>query len=116
MNSRAVFLFMLAVPVSAVLLPGCASSRGAFPTESLADTATITGSSATLIVHGMSCPLCASNVDTQLLTVPGVVSANVNMGSGEVRVGFAPGARVTRAQLAKAVDDSGFSLVEVRIP
>ena len=82
-----------------------------------ADTAApLTGSSATLIVHGMSCPLCANNVDKQLLTVPGVESVRVDMGTGEVKVALAPEARVTRAQLAKAVDSSGFSLMEVRVP
>lgn len=71
---------------------------------------------ATLVVHGMSCPLCATNVDKQLLEVPGVSHASVDMGTGQVRVTFAPKARVTRKQLEDAVYKSGFTLTEVRVP
>src|SRR5687767_10611786 len=28
------------------------------------------GSSATLVVHGMGCPMCANNIDKQLLRIP----------------------------------------------
>lgn len=111
-------LFSLALPaiLSIALLSGCAGTSKPGP-AAMADAAVpINGSSATLVVHGMSCPLCANNVDKQLLTVPGVMSVNVDMGSGEVKVAFAPKARVTKAQLAKAIDSSGFTLVEVRTP
>lgn len=111
-------LYSLALPaiLSIGLLSGCAGTPKPGP-AAMADAAVpITGSSATLVVHGMSCPLCVSNVDKQLLTIPGVTSATVDLGSGEVKVGLAPNANVTKAQLAKAVDDSGFSLMEVRIP
>jgi copper chaperone CopZ len=103
-----------------LLLQGCASSQRQEPSpgqvSSASDTQPITAPRATLIVHGMSCPLCASNVDKQLLEVPGVTLASVNMGSGEVTVTFAPKARVTRKQLEDAVYKSGFTLAEVRIP
>jgi copper chaperone CopZ len=103
-----------------LLLQGCASSQPSQPrpgqVSSATDTQPITAPSATLIVHGMSCPLCASNVDKQLLEVPGVTLAAVNMGSGEVTVTFAPKARVTRKQLEDAIYKSGFTLAEVRIP
>ena len=69
-----------------------------------------------MLVYGMSCPLCANNVDKQLLAVPGVRSVNVDMGTGEVRVGLEANAGVTRAQLGEAVDRSGFTLTEVRVP
>lgn len=116
MTSKTLFSLALPVFVSIALLSGCAGMPKADTAALAADVEPITGSSATLIVHGMSCPLCANNVDKQLLTVPGVMSVNVDMGSGEVKVAFAPKARVTKAQLAKAVDSSGFSLVEVRTP
>lgn len=111
-------LLVLAFPVflAAGLLPGCAGTPKPAPTATVDAAAPLTGSSATLIVHGMSCPLCANNVDKQLLTVPGVESVKVDMGTGEVKVALAPEARVTRAQLAKAVDSSGFTLMEVRVP
>ena len=99
---------------SVVLLAGCTSTptTGAHA-DGVADTA-IVGTSATLVVHGMSCPLCANNVDKQLLTVQGVQSVSVDMGTGEVVVEIDPQAGVTTSQLAKAVDDSGFTLAEVR--
>lgn len=74
----------------------------------------IPGDAATLVVHGMSCPLCANNVDKQLLDVKGVKNVWVDMGTGEVRVQLVPGVVVTRDQLAGAVDRSGFTLAEVR--
>jgi len=74
----------------------------------------IPGDAATLVVHGMSCPLCANNVDKQLLDVKGVKNVRVDMGTGEVLVELIPGVVVTRDQLAGAVDRSGFTLAEVR--
>jgi copper chaperone CopZ len=106
----------LAVTALAIALAGCAGGRTSGGAAEIADTAVLDSPTATLVVHGMSCPLCANNVDKQLLTVPGVQSVNVNMGTGEVKVSLAPNAGVTKARLAKAVDDSGFTLAEVRIP
>ena len=79
------------------------------------DGGVIPGDSATLVVHGMSCPLCANNVDKQLLDVKGVKAVRVDMGTGEVLVELIPGVVVTRDQLAGAVDRSGFTLAEVRV-
>ena len=66
----------------------------------------------TLVVHGMGCPLCANNVDKQLLKIAGVRKVDVNLGSGSVKVQYA-GNAPTKAQLAKAVADSGYTLVKV---
>ncbi len=117
MNTYTLRLGALALGV--LLVTGCASSPvpATNPGQvSASGDGPISASSATLVVHGMSCPLCASNVDKQLLEVPGVTLAAVNMGSGEVTVTFAPKARVTRKQLEAAVYKSGFTLAEVRIP
>jgi len=76
----------------------------------------IHGPSATLVVFGMSCPLCANNVDKQLLAVHGVKDVKVDMGTGHVRVGLDPAAGVTRQQLAAAVDRSGFTLNKLSVP
>lgn len=97
-------------------LGGCAATPTENTTAMADGQSAIDSPTATLVVHGMSCPLCANNVDKQLLTVPGVRSVDVDMGTGQVRVGFAPNASVTKAQLADAVDKSGFSLTEVRVP
>jgi len=105
----------LAIAVIAFTLGGCAgTATTAGP--ALGDPAPITSPTATLVVHGMSCPLCANNVDKQLMTIRGVQSVGVDMGTGEVKVSLAPGARVTKGQLADAIDKSGFTLTEVRIP
>lgn len=116
MTSKALFTLALPVFVSIALLSGCAGTPKGDSAAFAADVEPISGTSATLIVHGMSCPLCVSNVDKQLLTIPGVASVNVDLGSGEVDVSLAPNARVSKAQLAKAVYSSGFTLVEVRTP
>ena len=100
-----------------IVAVGCASKPPVSDAPAaMAETGVITASSATLVVHGMSCPLCASNVDKQLLEVPGVDGALVDMGTGEVKVSFVPEARVTRKQLEDAVYKSGFTLAEVRVP
>lgn len=76
----------------------------------------IESSSATLVVHGMGCPLCANNVDKQLLDVPGVTGVDIDLGSGTVNVQLAETNRPTQAQLAQAVEDSGFTLVSIATP
>lgn len=115
--SKSLPVFMISALLSAcLLLPACAGTAKPGPRATADAGAPLTGSSATLIVHGMSCPLCANNVDKQLMTVPGVESVRVDMGSGQVKVALAADARVTREQLAKAVDNSGFTLMEVRVP
>lgn len=114
MTSRTMIGLGIGLTLSA--LAGCAGG-GASGQDRTADTAAFVDSpTATLIVHGMSCPLCANNVDKQLLDVRGVSSVHVDMGTGEAKVWFAPGAKVTRRQLADAVDKSGFTLAEVRVP
>lgn len=101
-------------------LSACASSGGAervaTGTLLVDDDVPIATPSAILVVHGMSCPLCANNVDKQLLDVAGVTEVLVDMGTGEVTLSLAPDVPVTRRQLVEAVDRSGFTLAEVRIP
>lgn len=71
---------------------------------------------ATLYVKGMSCPLCANNIDKQLMRVPGVQRVTVDLGSGEVQARLAPGSRPTRDQLAQAIAQSGFTLDRIEMP
>jgi copper chaperone CopZ len=42
--------------------------------------------------------------------VSGVQKAQIDMGSGVVTVDFDPSKKITRAALAKAVDDSGLTI------
>lgn len=105
------------VVAACVLSAGCAlSSPATRPAVSSASSAAITAPSATLVVHGMSCPLCAHNVDKQLLAVPGVTKVELDMGQGHARIALDGTGRTTRENLAEAIDRSGFTLVEVRVP
>jgi len=76
----------------------------------------ITGFSATLVVYGMSCPLCASNVGQQLQAVPGVTGVHIDMSTGETKLTLDGSGRTTRRMLADAIKRSGFTLKKVRIP
>lgn len=73
----------------------------------------IKASIATLTVHGMGCPQCSSNVDKQLLAVPGVRQVEVNLGTGEVSVHLAPTGQPTGNQLAAAIKKSGYTLIRI---
>ncbi|MEM7680582.1 MAG: heavy metal-associated domain-containing protein [Planctomycetota bacterium] len=66
---------------------------------------------------GMSCPLCATNIDSVLMRHPGVGDVVVDLGAGRVYVGLVPGAEWPSAeQLADAVRDAGFTPVKVSLP
>ena len=109
-------LFVL--PVVACIAGGCSdrSSASTNPAAFADDGAAITGNRAVLVVHGMSCPLCANNVDKTLAAVPGVTSVLVDMGSGRATVTLDGKTQVTHGQLARAVDKSGFSLKSIETP
>lgn len=96
-------------------LSGCASGAKTASTGG-GSGEPIAANSATLVVHGMSCPLCANNVDKQLKEVPGVRDVNVDMSTGQVKVGFKEGRHPSEAQLRKAVDGTGFSLKSISTP
>lgn len=79
----------------------------------LKDATPIKGSSVTLVVHGMSCPLCANNVDKTLVDIAGVESATVNLDTGRVIVATPGPTKPTRSNLANAVQASGFTLIRL---
>lgn len=61
-------------------------------------------------VKGMSCGSCVNHVEKNLLTVPGLVDASVNLATEQVRVKVHKG-KVTVQQLATAVTDAGYEAV-----
>jgi copper chaperone len=69
----------------------------------------------TLVVYGMSCPLCATNVDKQLLAVDGVTNVEVDLSTGRIDVALADSPRPTTRQLASAVTRSGFTLMDITL-
>jgi len=67
-----------------------------------------------LVVRGMSCPKCISNVDLQLKRIDGVVDPKVDMKNGVVAITVRDGAAPSRAAVASAIGDAGFTLAEIR--
>lgn len=67
-----------------------------------------------LTVHGLSCPLCASNLDGQLKRIPGVEAATIDLKTGAVTVNLAANHLVLRSDFQKAVDAAGFTLKDIR--
>lgn len=66
-----------------------------------------------LTVHGLSCPLCATNLDAQLERLPGVAESRINLDTGRVQISRRPGTTLTAEELAGAVHDAGFTLREI---
>jgi len=59
-------------------------------------------------VEGMSCASCVARVEQALVSVPGVVSASVNLASQKATVEYIEGTEV--AKLRRAVGDAGYKL------
>lgn len=110
------------------LLPGCSSNRAAkapnqenavvhqpraADLEALASAEPLTTQHALLYVNGLSCPLCATNVDVQLMRVKGVQDATVDLGTGTVLITMPGETKPSPRRLANAVEDAGFSLVKI---
>lgn len=91
--------------VPAVVLSGCGTTQ-----VRDIDTGVISGAGALLTVEGLGCPMCAESIHVLLDDVDGVADSDVNLETGVVEVIFDPGASVSRAALASAVIDGGFSL------
>lgn len=64
--------------------------------------------------NGLSCPLCANNLDASFKKLPGVASVDVDLGKGEIHLGLVGKQRPSPRSLAKAVTDSGFTFVSVK--
>ena len=109
--------------VAIFVLPGCqknASTQGPAPAPTQRPTAESPDLreelTARLYVKGMSCPLCANNIDKQLLRVRGVQRVSVDLGTGLVLAKLAPANPPTREQLAGAIAESGFTLDRIEMP
>lgn len=66
----------------------------------------------TLAVNGLSCPLCASNVDKQLEGVRGVEKIKIDFAAGVIDLGLSE-PRPSPAMLARAIDQAGFTLIKI---
>jgi copper chaperone CopZ len=101
------------------LLPACAANPdrvGASNEPALAaiGDGTLAPGRHDLVVRGMSCPKCISNVDLQLKRIDGVVDPQVDMKNGRVVITVREGASPSRAAVARAIEDAGFTLAEIR--
>ena len=59
-------------------------------------------------VGGMTCAACVARVEQALLSVPGVISANVNLASEKATVEYIEGTKL--ADLRRAVKEAGYEL------
>lgn len=81
---------------------------------SLQSEAPLTSSSATLVVTGMGCPQCASNVDVQLARLEGVHHTDVDLSTGVITITLAGGKKPSPSKLRDAVLDAGFTPIRIR--
>lgn len=121
------FASLALVLVSLSALTGCKSSGGAAAAKeegvvhsvSQADIAAthstepITADSVTLLVNGLGCPQCATNIDKALENVRGVQSVQVDLSNGKVLVGLVGRQRPSPHRLSEAVTDAGLTLVKI---
>ena len=100
---------VLAVSIAA----GCATTDGPAGVDDLSSTDLSSSREVALTVHGLSCPLCANNLDGQLAKVDSVEGASIDLKTGDVTVRLAEGHSVTPEDLAGAVKNAGFTLKSV---
>lgn len=97
--------WIIQVAVIALMVAGCTT------THSTDEGPPLTGvTHAVLNVRGMSCPLCSNNLDGRLTRSPGIDEVRINLENGEVTAIFNPDHPPTRAEIERAVRDSGFTL------
>ena len=100
---------LAALPCCATACPSAARSSPAIVGPS-----SLTAGTYQLVVHGMSCPKCISNVELQLTRITGVTRPVVDMKNGIVAIDVTGGANPSKDAIANAIADSGFTLVEIR--
>ncbi len=63
-----------------------------------------------LRVDGLACPYCAYGIEKKLKKTKGVEKIDIDLNKGIVRVKVAEGVRLTESQMAKLINDAGFTL------
>lgn len=120
---RSIHALLASVPLALFAsLSGCASTDQATgpavadSPDFTRDTRPLDADDATLVVRGLSCPKCANNVNLALGKLSGIAETHIDMGKGEVHVAFDPVSptRPSKAQLARAITDAGFTIVDIR--
>ncbi|MCC5847218.1 MAG: heavy-metal-associated domain-containing protein [Verrucomicrobia bacterium] len=93
-------------------MTGCAST-GETQTDSEEEFASTT---AEITAHGLSCPLCASNLDDQIKRISGVKDSRIDFETGVLHVQVKEGQLVSKSELFRAVRDAGFTPQSFRTP
>jgi len=63
-----------------------------------------------LKVDGLACPFCAYGIEKQLTRTDGVKDIDIDINAGTVTVTMADGAKMTKDQASRIVEDAGFTL------
>lgn len=95
------------------LLVGCSNTNEAKVHAPVAASSSMPsggGDGYSLHVKGMGCPLCATNVKKAIERTPGVAAANIDLGSGLVKVSAKADSTPTESDLRQAVTNAGFQL------
>ncbi|MCH7848118.1 MAG: cation transporter [Planctomycetes bacterium] len=80
------------------------------------DEAMPTGPVATMWIKGMACPFCATNLEGQLEKIEGIKKIIIDLGTGKVVMVLDSTTPATKEAMAKAVDNSGFTLDRIEMP
>ncbi len=80
------------------------------------DEAMPSGPVATMWIKGMACPFCATNLEGQLEKIKGVKKITIDLGTGKVVMVLDPTMPATKEDMARAVDNSGFTLDRIEMP
>ncbi|WP_166838373.1 heavy metal translocating P-type ATPase [Rheinheimera pleomorphica] len=102
--------------VSVNLASDTATVSGSAPTSVLAEAITAAGYQLDSIetqyaVSGMSCASCASRIEKTLMTLPGVISANVNLATEQLHLSLSQ--PLSLSQLQQALAGSRYQLSEL---
>ncbi|MEM1097364.1 MAG: heavy-metal-associated domain-containing protein [Planctomycetota bacterium] len=107
-----IYLIPLACLALSVGLLGC-STTGVVDSGSTASNPN--ANVAIITAAGMSCPLCAGNIDRQLKRIDGFQAMQMNLETGELFVSFdATAIQPTSERLTQAIADAGFTVDAVR--
>lgn len=102
--------------LSILVLSGCATPQpGTNTVPETPELPLMLRQDAELVVFGLSCPLCASNLESQLRTIPGVAGHQIDLASGIVTINVRQGGFVPTSALRNAVTDAGFTLQDIRL-
>lgn len=104
---------VLAALLLAAPLASCQSANR-IPQADVIGPSTLANGNYRLVVRGMSCPKCISNVELQLARIPGITRPEVDMKNGVVTVKVDGNHQPSKESIAGAIADSGFTLVEIR--